>query len=252
MPGWNTATVLEKISWNESLFSLRIKLDDSSGTGFVYKPGQFVRVALDIDGERVARPYSIVSTPAKGYLEVFFNIVPEGPLSPRLAVLEPGDHLFVADRASGFLTIDELPESDNLWLFATGTGVGPFISILNDAATWRRYRHVVLVYSVKQQSDLAYHDVIKQLQEEYPDMFVFVPVVTREVVEGSLHQRISQLISDGSLERFAGVGLTAEQSHAMMCGNSAMISDVSDLLMERGMKKHLRRDPGHFTTEKYH
>ena len=38
----------------------------------------------------------------------------------------------------------------------------------------------------------------------------------------------------------------------MMCGNSAMISSVSELLEERGLRKHRRREPGHITTEKYH
>jgi ferredoxin--NADP+ reductase len=38
----------------------------------------------------------------------------------------------------------------------------------------------------------------------------------------------------------------------MMCGSANMITDVSAELVARGMKKHRRRDPGHFTTEKYH
>jgi ferredoxin--NADP+ reductase len=38
----------------------------------------------------------------------------------------------------------------------------------------------------------------------------------------------------------------------MMCGNSAMISDVTECLEKRGLRKHRRREPGHITTEKYH
>jgi len=38
----------------------------------------------------------------------------------------------------------------------------------------------------------------------------------------------------------------------MMCGSADMITDVSAALVDRGMQKHRRRDPGHFTTEKYH
>ena len=41
-------------------------------------------------------------------------------------------------------------------------------------------------------------------------------------------------------------------SHVMMCGSSDMITDVSAELVGRDMKKHRRRDPGHFTSEKYH
>jgi ferredoxin--NADP+ reductase len=59
-------------------------------------------------------------------------------------------------------------------------------------------------------------------------------------------------MQDGSLEQFTGLAINADNSHVMMCGSSDMITDVSAALVERGMQKHRRRDPGHFTTEKYH
>ena len=51
---WLSGKVVEKKQWNERLFSLRIQADFAG-----FQSGQFVRVALDIDGERVARPYSL-------------------------------------------------------------------------------------------------------------------------------------------------------------------------------------------------
>ena len=60
------------------------------------------------------------------------------------------------------------------------------------------------------------------------------------------------VMQDGSLERFTGLDINADNSHVMMCGSSEMIADVSAALVERGMHKHRRRNPGHFTTEKYH
>jgi ferredoxin--NADP+ reductase len=141
---WLSGKVVEKKQWNERLFSLRIQVDFN---GFL--SGQFVRVALDIDGERVARPYSLVNTPEDNLLEIYFNIVPEGPLSPKLAELEIDDEIFVTSKANGFLTVDEVPECKHLWLFATGTGVGPFLSILKNQETWQRFEKIVLAYSVR-------------------------------------------------------------------------------------------------------
>ena len=130
MADWLTGKVVEKIQWNKRLFSLRIQ------AGFQdFMPGQFVRVALDINGERVARPYSLVNKPGEELLEIYFNIVDEGPLSPKLAELKVGDEIFVTDRANGFLTVAEVPECKHLWLLATGTGVGPFLSILKISST---------------------------------------------------------------------------------------------------------------------
>ncbi|MFZ9038886.1 MAG: hypothetical protein ACO3DT_12590, partial [Gammaproteobacteria bacterium] len=71
-------------------------------------------------------------------------------------------------------------------------------------------------------------------------------------IDGTLGQRVPTVMQDGSLEAFTGLQISGDNSHVMMCGSSEMITDVSAALVARGMQKHRRRDPGHFTTEKYH
>ena len=247
MADWLDGKVIEKICWNERLFSLRIQSDLGD-----FLPGQFVRVALDIDGERVARPYSLVNQPGDAFQEIYFNIVPQGPLSPRLAELEAGDDIFVTDTPNGFLTIEEVPQCKHLWLAATGTGVGPFLSILKGKGVWQRFEKVVLAYSVRDQSELAYQEQVEQISEQHDEKFSFVPFITREAVEGACNKRITDAIEDGSLEEKVGVSINGADSHVMMCGNAEMISSVSACLEQRGMRKHRRREPGHITTEKYH
>lgn len=246
MADWLTGKVIEKIQWNERLFSLRIQCDFDD-----FEPGQFVRVALDIEGERVARPYSLVNRPDDEHLEIYFNIVEQGPLTPRLAGLESGDEVFVTDRANGFLTVTEVPECRHLWMLATGTGVGPFLSILNNTDVWQRFEKVVLGYSVRDLTELAYQQQIAMIEAQREQQFSFVPFVTRERVEGAINQRIPESIENDSLENRTGI-IIDEDSHIMMCGNSAMISSVTEVLEKRGLRKHRRREPGHITTEKYH
>lgn len=247
MASWLSGKIVEKIQWNERLYSLRIK------AGFQdFIPGQFVRLALDIDGERVARPYSLVNNPGDELLEIYFNIVPEGPLSPKLAELEVGDEVFVSDRANGFLTVEEVPECKHLWLLATGTGVGPFLSILNSSSAWQRFDKIVLGYSVRDLSELSYREQVSTIEDKRDDNFLFVPFITREYVAGAMKKRIPQTIEDGTLEKRTGIIINATDSHIMMCGNSAMITSVSECLVKRGLRKHRRREPGHMTTEKYH
>ena len=246
MANWLDGKVIEKKQWNERLFSLRIQCDLEN-----FESGQFVRVALDIDGERVARPYSLVNTPDDDYLEIYFNIVAEGPLTPRLAELKEGDEIFVTDRANGFLTVTELPECKNLWMLATGTGIGPFLSILKGEKVWQRFEKVVLGYSVRDLSELSYQAQIAAIEKQHGEQFSFVAFVTREKVDGAMHQRITTSIEDASFENRVGITID-EDSHIMMCGNSAMISSVTEVLEKRGLRKHRRREPGHITTEKYH
>ena len=247
MSNWLNGKVVENRRLNDYLTSLIIDVDLGA-----YEAGQFVRIGLPDGDDVLARPYSLVNTPQEPRLEVYFNIVEEGPLSPRLFDLQAGDDILVSDNPSGFLTVSEVPACAHLWMIATGTGIGPFLAILKSDAVWDKFDKVVLCYSVSYAAELAYQDLVESLQRDHGDRFRYVPIVTREAHQGTLGKRVPLVMRDGSLERFAGLAISAADSHVMMCGSSNMITDVSAELGERGMKKHRRRDPGHFTTEKYH
>lgn len=247
MTDWVQAEVIERRDWNGYLFSLcfQASLD-------TFSAGQFVRVALDIDGERVARPYSLVNAPQESVYEIYFNIVPEGPLSPRLATLSPGDILWVAPKINGFLTLDEVPPARDLWMLATGTAIGPFLSILKTETPWQRFEQIVLGHSVRTQDERAYRDVIDALRQHHDKQFHFVPFITREDCADGLGQRIPACIENGSLEQRVGLTLGPEQAHVLLCGNANMLNDTLACLEKRGMKRHRRREPGHVGMEKYH
>ena len=247
MVQWHHGTVVENHRCTERLTAL--KIDTQLGD---FEAGQFVRVGLEIGEEVLARPYSLVNAPTESLLEIYFNIVPQGPLSPRLFALEAGDTVLVAPRPAGFLTISEVPQAEYLWMMATGTGIGPFLSILKSETVWQRFKRVILCYSVRTVEELAYVQLIKKLAEIRSDQFCFIPHVTREEAPGALRIRIPVGIGSGDLERRANAPLTADSSHVMMCGSADMIKEVSALLESRSMRRHRRREAGHYTTEKYH
>jgi len=151
MQTWVEGTVIETIRWNEELYSVRI---DAPVRAF--EAGQFIKIGLDIGGERVGRAYSYVNAPHERPIEIHFNTVPEGPLSPRLAAMQAGDRVWVTAEPNGYLTLAEAPDRPHLWLLATGTAIGPFLSILKTAAPWQRYERIVLVHAVRRVADLGY------------------------------------------------------------------------------------------------
>lgn len=242
---WIETRVVESRHWTEALFSLRVE-----GARLSFQAGQFVRIALDVDGERVARPFSFVNAPDDPVLEFYGIVVPEGPLSPRLARLRAGDALYVAGNPAGFLVVSEVPPARTLWLVSSGTGIAPFLSILRTAEPWERYGKVVLVHAVRHASELVYRDRIAEVGQKRQGL-VYVTFVSRESATGSLTGRIPAAIRDGRLERAAGVPLGAEGSQVMLCGNPGMLTDVTSALAERGMRKHRRRNPGHITVESF-
>jgi ferredoxin--NADP+ reductase len=240
---WLEGTVLENRHWTEALFSLKV-----AAPRLAFAAGQFVRIALDIGGERVARPFSFVNPPEDPVLEFYGIVVPEGPLSPRLQKLAAGDRLYVASNPAGFLVLAEVPEAKTMWLLSTGTGIAPYLSILRTETLWKRFRNVVLVHAVRFSKELVYQDLLQKI--ERPG-FKYVTFVSREPRSGSLPGRIPAAIRDGRLEAAAGVALDAASSHVMLCGNPQMLKDAAAALAERGMRKHRRRNPGHITVESF-
>ena len=246
MAGWIEGEVIDNRHWTAALFSLRVRVVSPR-----FEAGQFVRIALDVDGDRVARPFSLVNPPGDEVSEFYGVVVPEGPLSPRLALLGSGDRLYVADNPSGFLVLSEVPQADTLWLLSTGTGIAPFLSILRTGAPWSRYASVVLAHAVRRRDELAYRELIATLERERGRGLRYVPFVSREDAPPALSGRIPAAIRDGRLERAAGLRLAADTSQVMLCGNPDMLKDVGAALAERGMRKHRRRAPGQITTEAF-
>ena len=66
-----------------------------------------------------------------------------------------------------------------------------------------------------------------------------------------LSGRIPAAIEDGRLEARTGIALSPSNSHAMLCGNPAMVEDTQKMLLGRGMRRHRRKEPGHITVETY-
>ena len=250
MAQWLEGRVAARRDWTDSLHTLEV---DAPELTFV--AGQFARLALPAPpGEKdpmLGRPYSFVNPPHASRHEFYFNVVPGGPLSPRLAALNPGDPVWLGARANGFFSIPEVPQAEVLWCLSTGTGIGPFLSILRTADAWEKFGRIVLVHAVRHANALNYADAIAGIARDHAGAFSHIRVVSRETHPGALPGRIPALIDDGRLEARAGVPLTADNAHAMLCGNPQMVDDVQKALAARGMRRHRRKEPGHITLETY-
>ncbi|AYF88473.1 ferredoxin--NADP reductase [Pseudomonas sp. JS3066] len=246
-------TLLDVETLTPSLFTLRTTRD----AGYRFRAGQFARLGVTkADGSTVWRAYSMVSAPHDEHLEFFSIVVPGGEFTSELSRLAVGDTLMVDKTSFGFLTLDRFVDGRDLWLLATGTGLAPFLSILQDLEVWQRFERIILVYSVRQAAELAYQPLIDDLKnrdylEGVADKLLYIPVVTREEVPGALHGRITTLIENGELERAAGLELTPEHSRVMLCGNPQMIDDTRAVLKKRDMNLSLTRRPGQVAVENY-
>ena len=246
MSKWVAGKVVSLRQWTDDLYSIQVEADIDPFTA-----GQFNRLALEIGGEMVARPYSFVNGPDKAVHEFCFTVVKDGPLTHELIKLKTGDSLFMAPRGAGFFILSEVPQADTLWMLATGTAIGPFLSILTMAEVWQRFRNIVLVHAVRTAPELIYQDEVKSFLAEKPEQFRFIPFISREDTDFAIKGRVPAAIEDGQLEQRAGLEIRPDNSQVMICGNPAMVSDTQRVLEARSLKKNRRRDPGHITTEQY-
>ena len=242
--------VLSVHRWTNTLFSFTM----TRPAHFKFTAGQFARIGLKVGDELAVRAYSVVSSPFDETLEFFSIVVPEGKFTSNLQHLKVGDELYLEKIPYGYLTLAryQLPLPQDLWLLGTGTGLAPFLSMLQDFETWNKYKHINLVYSVRTQDELAYVDRIQEIAESFGEGytgFKFIPIITRDP-EAVLHHRLPILIENGELERAAGLQLNPETSHVMLCGNPEMVEDTKEALKARGLTMN-RRGEGNIAVENY-
>ncbi len=271
-----TVTVLSKTTWTPNLFSFTVTRPDS----FKFTAGQFVRLGVNPSklkhyqnksqnksqnnsqdeavNEDIFRAYSIVSSPFDEELEFFSIVIEDGAFTSQLQHLQVGDELLLNTMPFGFLTLAryQKPLPKDLWLLATGTGLAPFLSMLQDLQTWEDYEHIVLAYSARSKEELAYIELIERLQQDFgelvdnPAKLIFVPIVTREPMEGALNERLPQLLLNGALQQQAGIPLDIDNAHVMLCGNPEMVEDTKETLKTMGMVMN-RRGEGNIAVENY-
>ncbi len=248
-----TERVLKVHHWNDTLFSFRTTRDP----GLRFHNGHFVMLGLPVGGKPLLRAYSVASANHEEHLEFLSIKVPNGPLTSRLQHLKEGDEVIVGRKPVGTLVLHDLRPGKRLYLLATGTGLAPFLSIIQDPETYERFQKVVLVHGVRWVSELAYADFIEhQLpQHEYlgelvRDKLVYYPTVTREPFR---HRgRLTELLRSGKLTADLGLPmLDAACDRAMICGSTAMLRDGCTLLDELGFRVSPRQgEPGDYLIER--
>ncbi|MHB1092598.1 ferredoxin--NADP reductase [Thiobacillus sp.] len=254
-PSSNTTTtrVLSVHHWNDTLFSFTTTRDP----GLRFENGQFVMIGLMVDGKPLMRAYSIASPNYEEHLEFLSIKVPDGPLTSRLQHLKVGDEVLISRKPTGTLVVRDLLPGRHLYLLSSGTGLAPFISLIQDPDVYDLYEKLVLVHSVRQVSELAYADFITNIlpQNEFfgdqvREKLIYYPTVTREPFRNQ--GRLTDLIGSGKL--FTDIGLPPldpENDRAMVCGSPAMLKDTMLMLDRYGLKISPRSgEPGAYVIER--
>lgn len=203
----------------------------------------------------VRRAYSIASSSvAKQYMEFFITLVHSGELTPRLFALKIGDPLFLGKKTTGLFTFRELPEEVNVILMATGTGLAPYMSMVRTYLATHAKRRYAIIHGARHSWDLGYQSELHTLNNLF-DNFNYYPIISRpkeELVEWTGHTGYVQDIWNRKLiEKDWGMEITPNNTHFFLCGNPAMITQVTESLIQHGYMEFNRRTGGEIHCEKY-
>ena len=227
-------------------------------------PGSAPRCALSEPEESPADPnklirraYSIASSSlTKPYMDFYVALVTSGALTPRLFGLKIGDRIWLSPKIAGLFTFDQMPADKHVVMIATGTGLAPYMSMLQHASDVRggealrcAARRAALVGSSG--LSLATDDARTPVQqpELHPD---HQPAARRADPVDGCHRLRRGSLKNGALDKVWGFHPSPDDTHFFLCGAPAMIDETSARRrVRKGSKNTRKKTPGEIHVERY-
>ena len=237
------AKITRREDFAPNLWMIRIH----PGGEFRFAPGQYATLGLEGPAKRSERPYSIVSSPHEDEIEFFFELVPDGELTPDLYSLQVGDELLMRKVAKGRFTLEtSRPGRTNHFLVATVTGVAPFVSYVRKLAKdWREGAFpaghtLFLLFGASRSWEFGYHEELSMIAQEAP-WLTYVPTVSRPWEDEKWKGEKGRV--DDLVRKYADMwGIHADNSVAYLCGHPEMIEHGKGVLKRIGFEKEFLKE----------
>lgn len=228
------ARITKRADFAPDLWRFRIRSDGE----FHFVPGQYATLGVEERGKRIERPYSIASAPSEDEVEFFFELVPEGALTPLLHKMQPGDQLLMRKVPKGRFSLEMQNGRKNHLLISTVTGVAPFVSYVRTLSReWKEGQfdgthRLYLLNGASRPWEFGYLEELTQFDRELP-WFKYVPTVSRPWDHADWPGEIGR--ADDILRKYADHWeLDASNTVAYLCGHPEMIEHSKAILKRRG------------------
>lgn len=222
-----TATLVDMTRHADATLHVCFELDQPA----VFLPGQYVNISVPDSGQ--TRSYSFCSRPGERHASFLIKHVPGGLMSGWLEHARAGDRLTMTGPLGSFYLRDS---SRPLLLLAGGTGLAPFLSMLEVLAQRNDSRTLTLIYGVTRDQDLVMLDALQALSTRLPN-FSFVTCVadphSAHPRQGYVTQHMADdLLNDGDIDVY-------------LCGPPPMVDAVHRHFKQQGVS------PAGFYYEKF-
>lgn len=213
-------------------FDVPAELDDA----FSFRPGQYLTLRTQVQGEELRRSYSICAAPHDRQLRVAIKRLNDGAFSTWAnETLVPGVSLDVMP-PDGHFTVEFAAEHSRRYVaFAVGSGITPILSLIKSALDTEPGSSFTLFFGNRASSAVLFREEIEDLKNRYMERFSLVYVMSRE------HQDIDLFngrLDGAKVEQLLSVWMDPSQiDYAFVCGPQDMTESVIEALQKKGLEK---------------
>lgn len=215
--------------------AIAFEIPDELKDAFAFRPGQYLTLSTDIDGEEARRSYSICSAPGETTLRVGVKKVADGRFSSfvndRLSV---GDTIRVMPPEGRFTSL--IGERHDYILIAAGSGITPMLSIAGTVLAHEPDSTVTLIYGNRTSGTIMFLEALEDLKDRFLQRFSLIHLLSRETQDVDL---FNGRIDGARIRELAARGLidTTKADGVFLCGPGEMIDDVAAALAQLGVEE---------------
>jgi ferredoxin-NADP reductase len=196
-----------------------------------HRPGQYLRLGIEVDGVHHWRAYSLTSDPKRpdGCISITPKLVEGGKVSPFLfAHVRPGTIVRLGGVEGTFVLPDPLPPK--LLFISAGSGITPIMSMMRSIAGEGRVGDVVHVHSARSADGVIFGRELSGLQARHPGY--------------KLHLRITGEQGRVTPDQLEGICPDWSEREAFLCGPAGLLEAMSEHW--RGAGKQAQLHVEHF------
>jgi ferredoxin--NADP+ reductase len=229
-------TITERKDHAPDLWTVKIRPE----APIPFKPGQYVSLGVKSGDKVIERPYSVVSAPHEPEIELFFELVPHGELTPRLHELQVGAQVLLRKKAKGMFLLDARPERQH-FMVTTVTGIAPCVSMVRHLDREIREgrlqieSRLFLMQGASRSWELAYREELAAMAARHSKWLKYVPTVSRPWEDPKWTGEVGRC--EDLFRKYLDDGFDPRSTTAYLCGHPGMIENGKGILTRRGFER---------------
>jgi ferredoxin-NADP reductase len=186
-----------------------------------HRPGQYLRLGIEVDGVHRWRAYSLTSDPERddGCISITPKLVDGGKVSPFLFKrVKPGTIVRLGGVEGTFVLPEELPRP--LLFISAGSGITPIMSMLRALARAGRLEDVAHVHCARTVEEVIFGEELRGLHASHAGYW--------------LHERITGQQGRVTPQQLDGLCADWREREAFLCGPAGLLETMSERWKQDG------------------